>query len=74
MEASDDPGGHGFPGMASSSHQTCPFCGSEVELLLDPSGGLHQVYVEDCEVCCNPWAVSVRYEADGTADVSLRPS
>ena len=74
MDHSAEPGGRGLPEVTTSSAQTCPYCGSEVELVLDPSGGSHQIYVEDCEVCCNPWAVVVRYGADGIAEVSLRSS
>ncbi|MGH7462203.1 MAG: CPXCG motif-containing cysteine-rich protein [Longimicrobiales bacterium] len=49
----------------------CPYCGERVELALDPGGGSAQEYVEDCEVCCRPWRVSVRYKSDGRARVSL---
>ena len=31
-----------------------------------------QTYVEDCEVCCNPWQVSVRF-IDGAASVEVTP-
>ena len=48
----------------------CPYCGEEVEIALDPGGGSSQQYVEDCQVCCNPWRVSVSYH-DGQADVSV---
>ncbi|MFL5552895.1 MAG: CPXCG motif-containing cysteine-rich protein [Gemmatimonadaceae bacterium] len=47
----------------------CPYCNENVEIALDPGGGPAQEYVEDCEVCCQPWNVSVRYRADGTATV-----
>ena len=30
-----------------------------------------QTYVEDCEVCCQPWRVRVRYGADGSAEVEI---
>jgi hypothetical protein len=50
----------------------CPYCGEGVELTLDPGGGEQQEYVEDCEVCCQPWRVSVFYHPDGSAEVSLR--
>lgn len=50
---------------------SCPYCGAEVELLLDPGGAPTQEYVEDCEVCCRPWTVRVRWE-DGHARVELR--
>ena len=50
----------------------CPYCGASVTMALDPGGGAVQDYVEDCEVCCQPWAVSVSYH-DGRADVSIQP-
>ena len=39
----------------------CPYCWEEVSVLLD-SSVTTQVYVEDCEVCCNPMEISVSYE------------
>ena len=50
----------------------CPYCGEEVSISIDPGGGETQSYVEDCEVCCNPWTVTVRYSG-GTADVRIEP-
>jgi hypothetical protein len=47
----------------------CPYCNETVEIAIDPGGGAEQEYVEDCEVCCQPWNVSVRYAGDGTATV-----
>jgi hypothetical protein len=35
----------------------CPYCGERVTILVDPGGGASQRYVEDCPVCCQPWAV-----------------
>jgi hypothetical protein len=49
----------------------CPYCAEEVSIALDPGSGAAQDYVEDCPVCCQPWQVSVRYLADGTASVSV---
>ena len=49
----------------------CPYCGQAVEIALDPGSGTHQEYVEDCEVCCRPWNVSVSYLADGSASVDV---
>ncbi len=50
----------------------CPYCGEEVSVSIDPGGGETQEYVEDCEVCCNPWKVTVRYSG-GAAEVNLEP-
>jgi hypothetical protein len=52
---------------------TCPYCGEANEVALDPGSGSVQDYVEDCQVCCNPWRVSVQYESDGTATVFATP-
>ena len=47
---------------------TCPYCGEEVEIYieLDVRGS----YVQDCEVCCNPWTVRVSRE-DGETYVEV---
>lgn len=50
---------------------SCPYCGAPVDVKLDPAGGAAQQYVEDCEVCCRPWEVRVRYGIDGQAQVSV---
>jgi transcription elongation factor Elf1 len=36
----------------------CPYCGERISMVLDTSVK-GQIYVEDCEVCCQP--VEVRY-------------
>jgi Cysteine-rich CPXCG len=51
----------------------CPYCNETVEIAIDPSGGSAQEYVEDCQVCCQPWTVSVEYRQDGSASVSITP-
>ncbi|TVP56522.1 MAG: CPXCG motif-containing cysteine-rich protein [Gemmatimonadales bacterium] len=51
---------------------TCPYCGEEVEVILDPGGASHQQYVEDCEVCCRPWHLDVRWDRRGDASVTAR--
>lgn len=50
---------------------TCPYCGELNEIGLDPGGGAHQEYVEDCQVCCRPWRVLVEYLPDGSAMVQV---
>ena len=34
---------------------TCPYCGGTVEIFVEPD--VHGSFVQDCEVCCNPWLV-----------------
>jgi len=54
-----------------SAEVRCPYCGEEVEITLDPGSGPSQEYVEDCQVCCRPWHVSVTYQEDGSAEVFI---
>ncbi len=49
----------------------CPYCGESIEIAIDPGSGAAQEYVEDCEVCCRPWQVSVTFDADGAAEVTV---
>jgi Cysteine-rich CPXCG len=53
---------------------SCPYCGETVTIILDPGSGTRQEYVEDCEVCCRPWRVRVRYDGSGVATVTLDPA
>jgi hypothetical protein len=41
---------------------TCPYCGEDVEIYLEPD--VKGTFVQDCEVCCNPWRVSVTRDGD----------
>ena len=36
---------------------TCPYCGEQVEIYVEPD--TRGTLVQDCEVCCNPWRVRV---------------
>jgi hypothetical protein len=48
---------------------TCPYCGEEVEIYLEAD--VRGQFVQDCEVCCNPWNVRVVGRGDNrTIDVS----
>jgi len=39
----------------------CPYCWEEISMLLDTT--VHnQIYIEDCEVCCNPIEVNPVFE------------
>ena len=45
----------------------CPYCGEpgEVAADFDPAEVGDQVFVQDCEVCCRPWTVTVHVSPDG---------
>jgi Cysteine-rich CPXCG len=49
----------------------CPYCGEHNLIALDPGSGDRQDYVEDCQVCCQPWRVRVYYDAQGSASVRV---
>ena len=55
--------------MESQFQITCPYCGEEVEIYLEPE--IRGTLVQDCEVCCNPWRVLVSQEnGDRQVDVA----
>jgi hypothetical protein len=47
---------------------TCPYCGEDVEIYLEPD--IRGSFVQDCEVCCNPWTVVVTVD-DGDRYVAV---
>lgn len=52
----------------------CPYCGEDNTIFVDQAGGRRQQYVEDCQVCCQPWNVVAVVMADGSIEVELRTS
>lgn len=47
----------------------CAFCGEVNDVDVDISAGSRQSYVEDCQVCCRPNVLEVRFDATGNAMV-----
>ena len=47
------------------AHYICDSCGEEIVVPVDVTEGLHQDYVEDCPVCCNPMVIHVDIAEDG---------
>jgi hypothetical protein len=41
---------------------TCPYCGEEVEIRVESD--VFGSFVQDCEVCCNPWRLRVSRDGD----------
>lgn len=39
----------------------CPYCSDEISMLIDLSIS-GQTYIEDCETCCRPIAISYQIE------------
>lgn len=46
-----------------TSGYVCGGCGEWNETTVDESAGSRQNYVEDCQVCCKPNLLSVRWDA-----------
>ena len=36
---------------------TCPYCGESNDVYVEPD--MRGSFVQDCEVCCNPWRIRV---------------
>lgn len=54
--------------MAEEFTVICPYCGEAVDIYIEPD--VRGTFVQDCEVCCNPWRVRVRGRGDErTVDV-----
>ena len=48
---------------------TCPYCGEQVDIYIEPD--VRGSFVQDCEVCCNPWRIDVsRTDGDRFIEVS----
>jgi Cysteine-rich CPXCG len=58
--------------MLETVEVMCPYCGEWVEVVLDP--GSEGEMVQDCEVCCNPWQLTVRRDEGGTPRVEVERS
>lgn len=43
--------------MDDSFWVTCPYCGESVEICVESD--VRGTFVQDCEVCCNPWRIRV---------------
>lgn len=54
--------------MDEEYYFTCPYCYERVSFLLDLSAE-GQIYVEDCEICCNP--VEIDYQVEDGRIISF---
>ena len=50
--------------MLDTQTVNCPYCGEQIELMIDASAG-SQRYVEDCQVCCRPIEISLNILSGG---------
>ena len=59
--------------MHDEATYTCPTCGEEIVIPLDPSAGEQQEYVEDCPVCCRPNLIRVIFDTHAGIVVTAEP-
>jgi hypothetical protein len=58
--------------MFDDTSVQCPYCGEVVSLVVESD--VEGAFVQDCEVCCRPWAVHVTRDDDGEPSVSVERS
>lgn len=56
-----------------SATYLCASCGEPNEIDVDLSAGRRQDYVEDCQVCCRPNLLHLRFDEKGRASVEAEP-
>ena len=47
----------------------CPYCGERVEIAVEAD--VWGSMVQDCEVCCQPWQLTITRDRDGDPDVKI---
>ncbi len=47
----------------------CPYCFERVTITIEPD--TFGTLVQDCEVCCNPWELTIRRDRYGDPDVRV---
>lgn len=50
---------------------SCPFCFTEVSILVDLSIA-NQDYIEDCERCCNPIEFSISSDGENISNIEIQ--
>ncbi len=53
-----------------SRHISCPYCGEDIELLIDDSVSA-QDYYEDCSVCCRPIRIQLMVDFEGDCQLTI---
>ena len=49
----------------------CPYCGETIDILIDGSEA-RQDYIEDCQVCCCPIAITVNINEQDDICVTIK--
>lgn len=61
---------HGRGASDEEASYVCDSCGEDIVVPIDPTGGSHQQYVEDCPVCCVPHVLTVDIDPDYGVTIS----
>ena len=51
-----------MPPLEESRTFSCPYCMAPNLVMIDVTAGEEQQFVQDCEVCCQPIALSIRID------------
>ena len=51
---------------------SCPYCGSDNYLSVDPTGGRRQRFVVDCETCCQPIVIDLSLSNGAILEINAR--
>jgi len=57
--------------MIDEINISCPYCGEVFETTADCSAG-DQEYIEDCQVCCRPIAITLNVSGTTLVNVEAR--
>ncbi len=49
--------------MERTVDYVCPQCGETITAFVDPTNGLTQTLVEDCQVCCRANEITIRFDS-----------
>lgn len=64
-----------FESEIKGADYACAYCGETNSTFVDPSQGVNQTYIEDCQVCCQPNELTVYYdEWEKTFHIRSEPS
>ena len=44
-------------GVSDEYTVICPYCGEEILIVIESD--VRGSFIQDCEVCCNPWTVTI---------------
>lgn len=64
LEPAFEPGAESSSGLTPFVTVQCPYCGESFETAVDWSAGSF-LYIEDCQVCCQPIELAGDVDADG---------